>query len=108
MSVEQLQHTHTATDLVSCKKEMVDSPSAQPPLKRLCDDLRKHFDQFGNGAEGAERVKGMMSEYIETHDDWKEYALYHPAFYARNLVEANEHFELIVSRPLCLHTHVAT
>merc|ERR1711879_745862 len=80
---------------VVCKKEVA-STAQQAPLQRFCDDLRKHFDQFGNGAEGAECVKSMMSEYIHTHEDWKDYALYHPAFYARNLVEANEHFELIV------------
>jgi hypothetical protein len=98
MSVAQQQEEIVAMN----KKEAIGaSPSAeQPPLQRLCQDLRKHFDQFGNGPEGAQRVSTMMSDYIQNHEDWKEYALYHPAFYARNLVECNDHFELIVRRTL--------
>merc|ERR1712183_1222324 len=96
MSVVQQQHDQQTTLPDVVFKKEVASTSQQAPLQRFCDDLRKHFDQFGNGAEGAERVKSLMSEYIHTHEDWKDYALYHPAFYARNLVEANEHFELIV------------
>lgn len=96
MSVVQQQHDQQTTLSKAVFKKEFASTSQQAPLKRFCDDLRKHFEQFGNGAEGAERVKSMMSEYIHTHEDWKDYALYHPAFYARNLVEANEHFELIV------------
>jgi len=94
MSVAQQQEEIVAMS----KKEAIGASlsAEQPPLQRLCQDLRKHFDQFGNGPEGAQRVSTMMSDYIQNHEDWKEYALYHPAFYARNLVECNDHFELIV------------
>ncbi len=37
-----------------------------------------------------------MATYINNHDNWKEFAILHPAGYACNLVERNEHFELIV------------
>jgi len=103
MSVVQQQHDQQTTLPDVVFKKEVASTSQQAPLQRFCDDLRKHFDQFGNGAEGAERVKSLMSEYIHTHEDWKDYAIYHPAFYARNLVEANEHFELIVRPPPVTH-----
>jgi cysteine dioxygenase len=94
-SVGQQQQEEIVT--MSKKETMEASLSAeQPPLQRLVGDLRKHFDQFGNGPEGAQRVSTMMSDYIHNHEDWKDYALYHPAFYARNLVECNDHFELIV------------
>jgi len=80
------------------KQESQMMPVACPtqPLNRLCDDLRKHFEQFGNAPKGADCVKALMNSYIHQHDDWRDYAFFHPSFYARNLVYADDHFELIV------------
>lgn len=65
------------------------------PLQQLCQQLKKHFETHREGRNSSE-VKKMMQDYVRNHEDWKEYCIYHPAFYARNLVEANEYFELIV------------
>ncbi len=70
------------------------------PLSKLCRELRAYFEAETRGP--ADVVVRLMKDYIDQHDDWKEYCLYHPAFYARNLVEANEHFELIV----CISIHL--
>lgn len=66
------------------------------PMHRLIQDLHQHFEQFGNGIESAKRVGDVMSNYITNNTDWKEYAHFHPSFYARNLIELNEHFEIMV------------
>lgn len=104
-----LRHDERKEDAAQEKKAMIPhQPSSSPtdsPLQRLCQDLRKHFEQFGNGPEGADRVKSMMTQYINNNDDWREYAFFHPAYYARNLVEINDNFELIVRVPIHLALH---
>lgn len=44
-----------------------------------------------------EVVREIMSDYIQGgHTDWKEFALFCPLKYSRNLIEINENFELII------------
>lgn len=62
------------------------------PIESLRHELLKEFERDPRGA----RVARILGEYAESHDDWKLYAMFDGTCYTRNLVERNEHYEMLV------------
>ena len=62
------------------------------PMDSLQRELVKEFERDPRGA----RVARILGEYAERHDDWKRYAMFDADCYTRNLVERNEHYEMLV------------
>jgi predicted metal-dependent enzyme (double-stranded beta helix superfamily) len=61
----------------------------------MIEQLREAFAS-GELPEPAS-VQKIMGDYIQGgHDDWRQYALFCPVKYSRNLIEFNENFELII------------
>ncbi len=62
------------------------------PLDRLSQSLEAEFARDPRGR----RVAGLLAEYAQAHDDWKEYALFDPSRYTRNLVHRCSYFEVLL------------
>ncbi len=62
------------------------------PIDSLQRDLLLEFERDPRGA----RVARILGEYAERNDDWKRYAMFDATCYTRNLVERNEHYEMLV------------
>jgi len=59
----------------------------------LCKRIKADIESDNKGSN----VKQMLSDYIlYGNGDYREYVMYNDRKYARNLVEENEHFELMV------------
>lgn len=61
-------------------------------LDALVQSLR---DEFQGAARGG-RIAELLGAYARTHADWREYALFSPVTYTRNLVTLEARFELMV------------
>ena len=87
-------------------------------FESLCEAFRKERDLQGGAALDTSRlspeefqrldgaVRALMQEYTASTvaagagcEDWRHYAYFNASHYVRNLVDANEDFELMV----CLH-----
>lgn len=65
------------------------------PLDQMIEDLKAEFAKGDKPEPSA--VQKIMGTYIAAgHSDWKEFALFCQLKYARNLIEFNENFELII------------
>lgn len=64
-------------------------PSA---LDTLVADLHRVFEADPAGRKAA----ALLRDYARAHDDWREFAFFTEDCYTRNLVEANDAFELII------------
>jgi cysteine dioxygenase len=74
---------------------MANCEATKKPLDQMIDRLKEEFDKAE--MPPPELIKKIMADYIEAgHSDWREYALFCPIKYSRNLLEINENFELIV------------
>ena len=72
-----------------------DVVAARAPLDVMIDNLKVAFSAEEKPSSDA--IKEIMAEYIAGgHKDWREFALFCPHKYARNLVEFNDNFELII------------
>ncbi len=60
------------------------------------DGLVRDLEQEFRGEPRGPRVVALLAAYAETHGDWREFALFSDATYARNLVARNQDFELMV------------
>jgi cysteine dioxygenase len=61
----------------------------------MIDKLKEQFASADMPAP--ELIQKTMGDYIEAgHSDWREFALFCPIKYSRNLIEFNENFELII------------
>ena len=69
-----------------------------PPLTGPLGDLVAQLkEQFNKDEKPIEPVREILRKYIESGaDDWKQYALFNKHKYARNLIEINENFELLL------------
>jgi len=63
------------------------------PLQTLIATLKAIFKRTNWTPE---EIRLTIAHYIANHSDWKRYVFFSPHKYARNLVEINEDFELIV------------
>lgn len=61
-------------------------------IHTLCRALEAELSRDEAGAN----VPDLLGEYARAHDDWQHYRHFCEHFYARNLVEVNDLFELIV------------
>jgi len=61
-------------------------------IDRLVDDVRESIAGASRGAALAQ----ALTQYCTTGADWREFALFDDAAYARNLVHRDELFEMIV------------
>ncbi|EGC33252.1 hypothetical protein DICPUDRAFT_154741 [Dictyostelium purpureum] len=82
------------------------------PLDILVEKLKEEFKNpqpegfTGNG----EVITQLLSQYVNNHNDWKEYVFYCPYSYSRNLIAKTELFELMVicwrrGQPSPIHNH---
>ncbi len=58
--------------------------------------VRSLTEEFERPEPSGRRIANLLSDYASSSDDWRSYALTSPRCYTRNLVELNEHFELLV------------
>lgn len=63
-----------------------------PHLDQLVADLGEAFQANPRGTDAAP----LLREYASQHDDWRRYAFFEDGIYTRNLIAANEHFELLL------------
>jgi len=63
-----------------------------PQLDQLVQALQSDLALDPKGAQ----VAGKLARYAAAHADWKEFALFDDAVYARNLVHRDDLFEMIV------------
>jgi hypothetical protein len=61
------------------------------PIGALVSKLTDAFERGGDSNE----VKELLQSYATNYDDWKNYCHYCPFKYARNLIAANDKFELM-------------
>ncbi len=61
-------------------------------IRTLCKDIYADLEKDPTGPG----VPELLGAYIAKNDDWKMYRIFDDGFYARNLVEVNDLFELIV------------
>ena len=61
-------------------------------LDGLVERLTREFQGEARG----ERIAALLGEYAGRHADWREFALFAPESYTRNLVSRNERFELLL------------
>lgn len=74
---------------------MATEQDSKSPLDQVIDRLKEEFGKCEMPAP--ELIQGIIKEYIVAgHSDWREFALFGPIKYSRNLIELNENFELIV------------
>lgn len=65
------------------------------PLDGMIANLKEAFSSEEMPSPDA--IKAIMAAYIAAgHKDWREFALFCPHKYARNLLEFNDNFELIL------------
>lgn len=57
--------------------------------------VRSLRDEFQNRARGG-RMAELLGEYARAESDWREFALFSPRHYTRNLVERAPSFELMI------------
>ena len=62
------------------------------PIDQLCQDL---CDEFQRDPAGPCAAK-ILETYAREHDDWRDFAFYSDERYTRNLIHADETFELMV------------
>lgn len=64
------------------------------PLTNFIASLK---DEFARDMAGP-NVLGMLENYVQNNDDWQKFAMFRPdgSRYARNLLERNEMFELLI------------
>lgn len=66
------------------------------PSPQALDALvRTLHEEFQTKARGA-RITELLGSYAREHQDWREYALFSPAHYTRNLVAREARFELMI------------
>ena len=83
------------------------------PILSLYADLARAFAAerqagyaLGNSqpAESYERlnssVRGLVGAYMASAQDWRQYVLYDDVHYCRHLIDMNDDFEMLVSRPV--------
>lgn len=63
-----------------------------PQLDALVESLRAEFA----GESRGKVVARLLADYASTESDWRSFAFHAPKSYTRNLVERNEHFELLI------------
>lgn len=63
------------------------------PLQSL---VRSLTAEFRKPRPSGRAVADLLAGYASEHDDWRSFALASPCCYTRNLVEKNEHYELLV------------
>jgi len=64
-------------------------------IPHLCSTLKELLGKRQNGFQL--EVKQAINEYVESKsDDWREFAIFNPHKYCRNLIEINPDFEMIV------------
>jgi hypothetical protein len=69
----------------------------EQPLNILIKQLKHEFERDETGAN----VKNILETYLNKNPiDWKKYCFFCEYKYARNLIEINEQFELMVQIPL--------
>lgn len=61
-------------------------------LDDLVDALRREFEGEARGKV----VASLLGDYANDADDWTSFAFFRAEHYTRNLVERNEHFELLI------------
>ncbi len=62
------------------------------PTDQLCADLCAEFARDA----AAPRAAAILEAYTRTQDDWRRYAFFSEERYTRNLIHADETFELMV------------
>ena len=65
---------------------------SETPIRTLIRDLESALREEGRSA----RVARLLESYAGRQEDWREFALFQPGCYARNLVSGCELFELLV------------
>jgi len=68
-------------------------------MQALYENLIKVFEDAKDVIEDQTlqtRVRALMEDYSTNHDDWKKFEIFNDNHYTRNLVGANDHFELMV------------
>jgi len=65
---------------------------SETPIRTLIRDLESALREEGRNA----RVARLLESYAGHQVDWREFALFQPGCYARNLVSGCELFELLV------------
>lgn len=101
-----------AIDNQNSESFLIDESTLDSPLNRLVENLTEEFKNVqpegftGNG----QVIVSLLTEYINNHNDWKEYVFYCPYSYSRNLIAKNDMFELMVicwrrGQPSPVHNH---
>ncbi|KAN0023254.1 hypothetical protein ACTFIU_011421 [Dictyostelium citrinum] len=101
-----------AIDNQNSESFLIDESTLDSPLNRLVENLTEEFKNVqpegftGNG----QVIVNLLTEYINNHNDWKEYVFYCPYSYSRNLIAKNDMFELMVicwrrGQPSPVHNH---
>ena len=62
------------------------------PIQLLFNQLSEELKRD----QKSEKVRELLREYMEKHEDWKEYCNFSEDWYARNCVNRNSVLELIV------------
>ena len=62
------------------------------PIDHLVAELRRVFESDPKGTSAAD----LLKTYAAEHDDWRRFAFFERDGYTRNLIDANEHFELLL------------
>jgi len=63
------------------------------PLDVLC---KKLYEEIKVNGSSSENIRRLLSEYAANHKDYLDYSFFDNNHYTRNLIEANEYFELIL------------
>lgn len=61
-------------------------------LDGLVEELAREFAGTARG----QRVAELLGDYARNHEDWREFALFRPESYTRNLVSRDQRFELLL------------